>query len=354
MKNKLKVLSLLLLINIGAFAQKEEIKEAQSLYSKGKIQESLTILKKIEYLIVNAPDEVKSDFYFTKGNVYKELATKNIDAVTNFALASSAYQDILLYENDSRNYKYAFKANLALKEMKSTLIDGAYGDYKAGKFKESAGKSYEVYLIDKKDTLNLLNAAAASLAGKDFINGIKYYDELRKINYTGKGIIYYATNKKTKAEEVFISKSARESNVQAGFYEKPRNVSPPSKKEEVLVSLAFCYMERSDYANACKYYESDLQINPNCMDCYINLAYVKMQLRKELVNQMDLLGNSAKEMKEYDKLNAQKNEIVKSAIPYLKKALTIEPQNTDVKKSLLGVYRTLDMTNEYNALKNSM
>ena len=78
-----------------------------------------------------------------------------------------------------------------------------------------------------------------------------------------------------------------------------------------------------------------------------------MQQKKELVNQMDLLGNTPKDLKEYDKLNAQKDEIVKSAIPYLQKALTIEPKNEDVIKSLLGVYRSLDMMNEYNALKNS-
>lgn len=338
-------------MNVSVFAQKEQIKEAQSYYDKGKSDQALAALKKVEYLIVNASDADKSDFFYTKGNVCKDLASKNIDAVNNFALASSAYQDILLYENDSRNYKYAFKANLALKEMKSTLVDGAFSDYKIGKFKESAAKSYEVYLIDRKDTLNLLNAAGASLTAKDYNAAIKYYEELRKINYTGKGIIYYATNKKTKAEEAFISMSARESNIQAGLYEKPRNVSPPSKKEEVLISLAFSYLEVNDYVNAEKYYKSDLQLNPNCIDCYINLVYVKMQVKKALIDQMNLLGNSPKEMQEYDKLSIKKDEIVKSTIPYLKKALDIEPKNPDVIKSLLGVYRSLDMTKEYNALK---
>ncbi len=347
------MLSMFLLMTMGAFAQKEQIKEAQSLYDKGKNEEALAVLKKIEYLIVNASDSDKSDFFFIKGNVCKDLAAKNIDAVTNFALASSAYQDILLYENDSRNYKYAFKANQALKAMKSTLVDGAYSDYKAGKFKESAAKSYEVYQIDKKDTLNLFNAAGSSLNGKDYVSAIKYYEELRKINYTGKGMIFYATNKKTKVEEAFISMSARESNIEAGLYEKPRNFYPPSKKEEVLLSLGYCYLERNDYVNAAKYYESDLQLNPNCLDCCINLAYVKMQLKKEVVDQMSLLGNTPKEMKEYDKLSLQKDEIVKSAIPYLKKALVIEPKNEEATKTLLGVYRSLDMTNEYNALKNS-
>jgi len=353
MKKNFTILSFLLLININAFAQKDEIKNAQSLYDKGKVQEALTILKKIEYLIINAPDDMKSDFFYLKGNVCKNLATNNIDPSSNFSLAVGAYQDVLLYENDSHNYKYAFKANLALKDMKSKLVDGAYADYKAGKFKESADKSYEVYVFDKKDTLNLYNAAAASLTGKDYLSSIKYYGELKKINYSGKGVVYYATNKNTKAEEAFASISARDSNIKEGLYEKPRNVFPPSKKEEILIALAFSYLERNDYVNSENYYQEALQVNPNCVNCYINLVYIKMQLKKALVDQMDVLGNSPKEMKEYDKLNGQKDEIIKSAIPYLKKALVIEPKNEDAIKSLLGIYRALDMTNEYNTLKNS-
>lgn len=340
--------------NMPVFAQKEELKEAQTYLAKGKIQESLVILKKIEYLFINAPDDVKTDFYFTKGNVYKELATKNIDAAANFALASAAYQDVLLYENESRVYKYAFKAGSALKEMKSKLVDGAYKDYKAGKFKESADKSYEVYLFDKKDTLNLYNAASSSLTGKDYNAAIKYFDELKRINYSGKGMLWYATNKKTQEEEAFISRSARESSINEGLYEKPRNVFPPSKKEEILTSIAFAYLEKNDYCNAEKYFEDGLQVNQDCVNCYINLAYVKIQFKKELVDIMDTLGNSPKEMQQYDKLDAQKDEIVKSAIPYLKKALIIEPKNENAAKSLLGIYRSLNMTSEYNALKSSM
>ena len=354
MKKNFKILLLLLSISIGAYAQKEEIKEAQSYYSKGKTQEALAILKKIEYLIVNAPVEVKSDFYFTKGNVNKYLASKNVDAAANFALAVGAYQDVLLYENDSQIYKYAFKASLALKEMKSKLVDGAYNDFKAEKYKESADKSYEVYLFDKKDVRNLFNAASAAFAAKEYKSAIKYFEELKRLNYTGEMVIFYATNKKTKQEEAFISMSAREASIQEGLYEKPRNVNPPSKKEEILTSLAFCYMETNDYCNAEKYYEDALQVNQNCMTCFINLAYVKIQFKKELQDLMGTLGNSPSEMQQYDKLDAQKDEIVKSAIPYLKKALNIEPKNESATKSLLGIYRSLNMTGEYNALKNSM
>ncbi|KFF05965.1 tetratricopeptide repeat protein [Flavobacterium reichenbachii] len=350
MKVKFIILSIVL-ISVGAYSQNAQIKEAQSLYDKGKSEEAIQILNKTEYLIINAPDESKSDFYFLKGNVLKDLAVKNIDAANNFSLASQSYQDVLLYENESGKFKSSIKATAALKDMKSKLVNGAIVDFQAGKFKESAAKSYEVYLFDKKDTLNLFNAASAAINAKDYDSSIKYYEQLKKLNYSGKGVIYYAINKKTKEEDSFISPKARESGIQLGLYEKPRTESVPSKKMEVYKNLSYSYLEKNDFIKAEASYNSILDIDPNCIDAYINLAYLKLQLKKQISEKIAALGTSKSEMQEYDKLNARKDDIVKSAIPYLKKALDIEPKNEEVTKTLLGVYRSLDMTAEYNSLK---
>ncbi|MFD2938914.1 tetratricopeptide repeat protein [Flavobacterium notoginsengisoli] len=354
MKENIRMLSCLLLINVCAFAQKDRIKEAQSLYDKGKSDEALAILTKTEYLILNAPDEDKSDYYFLKGNVLKDLALKNIDAANNFTLAAQSYQDVFLYENESGKFKSTVKANIALKDMKAGLVNGAMADFKAGKFKESAEKSYKVYLFDKKDTLNLVNAAASSINAKDYSSAVTYYELLKKINFSGKGVLYYATNKKTKEEDVFISPKARESAIQQGFYEKPRTESVPSKKIEINSNLAYSYMERKDFPKAEATYNYVLELNPNYIDAYINLAYLKLQIKKDLSDEIAALGTSKAEMQKYDKLSAVKDDVTRSAIPYLKKVLAIEPKNQDATKVLLGVYRALDMTAEYNALKAGM
>lgn len=341
----------IVLINIGVYSQKAQIKDAQSLYEKGNSQEAILILKKAEYLVLNASNEEKSEFYFLKGNVLKDLAVKNIDAANNFSSASEAYQDVILYENESGKYKFSLKANLALKDMKSKLVNGAQNDFNTGNFKESGEKSYKVYLFDKKDTLNLFNAAASYMNAKEYDLAIKYFEELKKINFSGRGTIYYATNKKTKEEDSFISPKARDSYVQGGLYEKPRNVPLPSRKFDVNKNLAYAYLEKKDFIKAEAAYNYLLELDPNFVDTYINLAYIKLSSKKPIIDQIDALGNSKKEMIQYDKLVAKKNEIIKSAIPYLKKALAIEPKNEEAVKSLLGIYRALDMTNEYNALK---
>jgi tetratricopeptide (TPR) repeat protein len=352
MKRKFVILSIVLLINVGINAQKTQIKEAQTAFSNKKPQDALAILKKSEYLIINASYEDKSDFYILKGNVLKDLASKNIDANNNFTLASEAYQELIKYENEDGKYKYTLQANLALKEIKSKLVNGAIADYNAGKFKESAEKSYQVYQFDKKDTLNLYNAAAASMNGKDFDSAIKYFEELKTVNFSGKRIIYYATNKKTKEEDAFVSAGARNSGILAELYEKPRDEFSPSKRLEINKNLAYVYLEKNDLNKAEECYKKVIELDPKYVEAYINLAYVKLESKKTIMDQMSALGTTPKEMQQYDELKIKKDNLTKSAIPYLKKALDIDPKNQDVLKSLMGVYRSLDMTDEYNALKS--
>ncbi len=348
------MLSIVLLINSGAYAQKDQIKNAQSVFGSGKSEEALGILKKIEYLIYNSTDDDKSDFYFLKGNILKDLASKNIEMVSNLSSASEAYQELIKAENESGKYKYSLPANMALREMKSKLASEAMQDFKALKYKESADKYYKVYMFDRRDTLFLFNAASSSMIAKDYGPAIKYYEELKKINYSGKGVIYYATNKKTKEEESFVSENVREGSILAGLHEKPRNLNTPSRRLEINKNLAYIYLEKNDMDKSETCYNKVIEMDPNYIDAYINLTYIKMAGKKALMDQMAALGNSPQEMQIYDNLKNKKDDLARSTIPYLKKALNIDPKNQDVIKSLLGIYRALDMNNEYNLLKGSM
>jgi len=190
MKRKFVMLSIVLLINAGVYAQKDQIKGAQIEYQSGRYQDAYGILKSCEYLIFNSTDEDKSEFYFLKGNVLKAMAEKNIDKVNNFASAFVAYQELIKAENESGKFKYTLQTNVALREMKFKLVNEAAADFKAGKLNESAEKSYNVYLFDKKDTLNLFNAASTSMTAKNYDTAIKYYEELKRINYSGKGTVF--------------------------------------------------------------------------------------------------------------------------------------------------------------------
>ncbi len=338
-------------VTFSVMAQKEQTNIAQSELTKGNPQEALKVLNAAEYLVTNAKDEDKSEYYFVKAKTHIALANKKIDAPKNMAQAVACYNDLILYEVDSGNLKYAVQAREGIKELKNELERSSTDDNNAQRFSDAANKMVYLYEMDKKDTVNLYNAASNYFNAKQYDLALKTYELLKSIKYSGNGMEYYATNKKTNQEELFVSGSNRDLGVKQGSHEKPRNVKAKSKKTEILKRLAYIYTEKGDVASAESNYQAIISVNPNDVESYIDLAYVKLDRKKEIADKMAMLGTSSEEMKKYDELKVKKDEEVKIAVGYLEKALTLDPSNKDVSKLLLNLYRSLDMTDKYEALK---
>jgi tetratricopeptide (TPR) repeat protein len=100
-----------------------------------------------------------------------------------------------------------------------------------------------------------------------------------------------------------------------------------------------------------KYYRRVMEIDPKYINAYINLAALKLEDEKVIIDEMNKLGTSAKDMKRYDVLKTKRQELFKGVIPYLQKGVELDPTNIDVAKTLLNVYGALEMTAEKNALK---
>jgi tetratricopeptide (TPR) repeat protein len=100
-----------------------------------------------------------------------------------------------------------------------------------------------------------------------------------------------------------------------------------------------------------KYYKRVMEIDPKYINAYINLAALKLDDEKIIIDEMNKLGTSAKDMKRYEVLKTQRQDLFKSTIPYLQKAVELDPTNLDVSKTLLNVYSALEMTTEAKELK---
>ena len=123
---------------------------------------------------------------------------------------------------------------------------------------------------------------------------------------------------------------------------------------DLLFNLGVLSGNAKNSADAEKYYTKVIEIKPDYINAYINLAALKLENEKAIIDEMNKLGNSAKDMKRYDELKVKRNNLFKSTIPYLKKAVELDPKNEDVSKTLLNVYSALEMTAEYKALKAKM
>ncbi|MBJ2125872.1 tetratricopeptide repeat protein [Flavobacterium sp. IB48] len=422
MKSKYVILASALLISVATFAQKDQIKNAEKALKGGDAQGALTQLKDAESLIANAKDTEQAQYYFVQGNAFLDLANKKVDEGKNLLAAADSYKKLIDVEKASGKQKYSTQAAASITNIKGLLINSAIADTQANKHADGAKKLYEAYELDKKDTVNLYYAASTAVNSQDFDLALPMYEELKKLNFSGKGTLYLAMNKANGNEDNFANAKERDLAVKLGTHEKPKTEAIPSKRGEIYKNLALIlvqkgrtedakkaiadarkanpddsslilteanlYLESKDYdmykklvnealekdpknadlvfnlgvisagaknnADAEKYYLKAIEINPEYTNAYLNLAALKLEAEKPIIDEMNKLGTSAKDMKRYDVLKAQRETIFKGVIPYLKKANELDPKNEDVSKTLLGVYNALEMTAEAKALKAKM
>jgi tetratricopeptide (TPR) repeat protein len=120
---------------------------------------------------------------------------------------------------------------------------------------------------------------------------------------------------------------------------------------EVIYNLGVLSAKANNLIEAENFYTKAISIDPKDIKAYIDLYVLKLESIKPINEDMYKLGTSPIEMKKYDMLKAKKEEIYKSTIPYLKKAIEIDPKDIEISQSLLSVYNALEMTAEYNELK---
>ena len=433
MKIKHIVLASAVLVSVSSFAQKDELKALKKIYAKdipttNDMVDYKSNVAKLESLATEEGDKVYANFYkcmmpvmdvasFGASVTPVQLAGAfNLKAITDLATGLNATLD---YEKKVGKKVYTDDIIETINTTKPTLINIAVGLGDNKKYKEAADVLYAVYLLDKKDQDKLFYSATYAVNGLDYDKALDYYYQLKALNYSGEGAVYWAINKTTKKEESFSNKTERELFIKTGTHEKPRDEKVDSKRSEIYKNVALIlvnkgkteeakaavaearkenpddaslilteadlYLKVNDVANyeklitealakdpnnyvlyfnlgvtnananklvdAEKYYKKTIEIKPDYVDAYINLAELKLRGDEKLVTEMNKLGTSDKDNKRYEVIKTERNNNFKSVLPYLEKAIELKPDDEAAKKTLISVYGALEMTDKAKALK---
>jgi len=425
MKRKYVILASAVLISVSAIAQKDQIKAAEKSLKGGNPVEALSTLSQAESLIANATPAEKAQYYFVKGNAHMDMANKKMDVLKNLPAAASAYQQVLDIEKASGKLKYSTEVQTSMVNIKNQLINKAVDEGAKKNYKPASQLLYQAYELDKTDVEKLYYAAGYAVNGQDYDTALSYYQELKKLNYSGEGTGYYAKNVLNDQEEFFgnnaAAKTDRDNKVRLKLYTTPRDEKIPSRKADIyekialilvaqdktddakkalaearsenpndtslMVTEANLYLKLNDLATykrligevlaknptdpdlyynmgvvasktspaeAENYYKKAIELKPDYINAYLNLSILKLEGEKKLIEEMNKLGTSEKDNKRYEVLKKQREDIFKSALPYLEKAYELSPQNEDVATTLLNVYGALEMTDKKKALKAKM
>lgn len=120
---------------------------------------------------------------------------------------------------------------------------------------------------------------------------------------------------------------------------------------QLIFNLGVISADSNKYDEAEKYYKRVMEIDPKYFDAYLNLAELKLRADKDFVEQMRKLGTSDADNKKFDVLRQKQIDNYKEVLPYLEKGVELKPDNDAVKRTLLGVYQALEMSDKAKALK---
>jgi tetratricopeptide (TPR) repeat protein len=123
---------------------------------------------------------------------------------------------------------------------------------------------------------------------------------------------------------------------------------------DLLFNLGVVSANAKNKEEAEMYYKKAIEVEPKYMNAYINLVGLKLEAETPINAEMNKLGTSDKDNKRYEILKAEKKKIYQSVIPFLEKAMAIDPKNKDIATTLISVYGALEMSAEKKALKEKM
>lgn len=427
-----------LLVSVTSFAQKDELKALKKIYAKDEIKgsdlvEYKSLVTKAESLATEEGDKVYAGFYKSMIPVLEYLALDKTMTPLQIQMAiakfvspktitelASGLNATLDYEKKTGKKTQTDEINETITSFKPELLNYAIRLGNEKKYKESAEVLYAIFKLDK-DQENLYYAAGYAVNGLDYEKALQYYKELKALNYSGEGILYYAKNKASNQEESYQSKADRDNLVKLGTHTAPREEKIPSKKSEITKNIALILLQlgRNDEAIAAftdarkespdeiglitaqadayfklkdmvnykklinealqknpndetllfnlgvttanagqldeaeKYYKKVIELKPDYVDAYLNLADIILKPDAKLVEDMNKIkGTSAAEMKNYNAIKDERIKLFNKAMPLLEKAHQLDPKNDIVKSNLKSIYNFLELTDKVKALKN--
>lgn len=332
-------------------AQKDEMKTAERALKDGDAAAAKAALLSASSTIGSAKEKDQAEYYALLGNANYDLAQKG--EFSAFQEAVDAYNKVIEIEEADGRSKYTSVAQEKMGQMTADLVNAAVEDNQNKKFSEAAQKLYMSYTLSPKDTVYLYYAANSAVNGQDLENALKYYKELKELDYNGESVTYTAVNVESGETET-MDKGTRDLYVKAGTHKDPKEEVSPSKKPEIVKNIALIYQQMGENEKAIEAYADARAENPEDVNLVLgeaNLYYAMgdKEKFKELMGQASAMAPDNPDLLyNIGVINMEQGNLEDARDAY-KKALAIDPGYINALLNLSTTY-----VNEGNGLIDEM
>jgi len=335
----------------------ENLKKAGENFKKSiEIEKEDEAVKGLKFvrnaLVQNAVNQQqKQNFVAAADQLYKsyELGNKK-DTMYLYYAASNLVQD-KKYDRAVKYYEELMDINFDGARTEYYAVNKKNGKkerFESKKFRDLSIKSGEYKKPTKKETKSKRPEIAKNIAliyiqqgekdkALEAINNAKEDNPDDPALLQAEADIYYEMGDTEKYDEIMQKIIKLQPNNPNLYY----NLGVASEKNDKV-------------EDAKKYYKKAIELNPEFVNAYINLSTAILDKEKEIVKQMNELGMSNADQKKYEKLKEKKRKYYEEALPYLKKAKKIEPNNIGVIQTLMNIYYQLGKSEKADKLRKKI
>ena len=382
---KILLVVILLTVNGFLFAQKGKVSSAVSYKESGKldkaweaIQEAINPANPKSEKSINWPDtweargEILEAIYKSKDENYKKLVENPLE---------EAYKSFLkAMELDPKGGSPAWKLPL-INGFFHTLGVAAGEAYELKKFEVSSNYFEMILNLQATpllkadfpfDSLVVFNTGLASMQAKQFEKAIKYFSLSAQNGYNAESSYSYlvkayqqkgdtltavkimneAYNKHPEFQEILYALinynvSTNKPEIAIAFLDKAIAIDT-TKNVSLYVVKGATLEKLGKEEDALKEYQKAIEINPGFANAYINIGVIYYNRGKKQIDIANDVPTNDVVKFEAEKKKAD-DEFIK-AIPYLEKAVELDPQDAYYKENLKTLYYRLKMMDKFEKL----
>lgn len=389
---------MLAMSTVVAFAQRKEIRKAEKAVEDGQYVEAKNFLNQAEPMLGEAKEKDRATFYLTKGNAY--LGTGEGVSAADIMTAADAFKQaqtlgaaeaqegisrvsmalVNLAIQDQQNEKFSEAAEKLITSYELNKQDTAYLYFAASNAvnAEDYDKALEYYneLQDMGYTgiethytaVNKETGEVETMSKEQrdlLVKTGTYSDPKEEVTESRKGeiakniaLIYIHKGENEKA--IAAMESAKAENpgdtslllseadmyYQMGDMERYKELIVQVLEQDpnnpvLYYNLGVTTAAMGETDQAMEYYEKAIELDPEMINAYNNLALMTIDKRNPLVEEMNNLGMTAADNKRYEELQEEIKVIYGDALVYLQKVFELDPTRVETARTMMNIYSLL-------------
>jgi tetratricopeptide (TPR) repeat protein len=359
---------LMVAVGLMAFAQNSKVVSAFNYHRYGKLDQAK---EAIDEAVQHEKTIADAKAWFYRGNIYLDIANstdENFRSLDPDPLqkAFESYQKAYTLDE-----KGEYKADIEryIPAVAESYYNYGVVQYNLGNFKQAAldfNKAFEVgESVGKVDTTAIYNAAVASTLAEENQMAKDYYTRTLELDYNKPDIysslaeIYKVEGDTAMALQTVQEGRAlfpedfnlliAETNIFLATDQKEKAMLNLEKALEIdktnhtiFFAVGTIYDQLGDFDKAEKAYMNAIALNPDYFEANYNIGALYVNQAADIQTKINDLPLDA--IKEYDEGKARADELLNNSIPYLEKALELQPGDVNAMVSLKEIYTRLGMT----------